>query len=58
MELIEYLTGLAPEGETFLIVKQKPQGGTHADGTPKCTWPAFMPTARQRRCTRQQRWPE
>jgi hypothetical protein len=48
MELLDYLISLAPEGETFLIVKQKPQGGAHADGTPKCTWPAFWPTARQR----------
>ena len=48
MEFLEYLINLAPEGETFLIVKQKPQGGTHADGTPKCTWPAFLPTARRR----------
>jgi len=45
---MDYMVSLAPEGETFLIVKQKPQGGTHADGTPKCTWPAFWPTARQR----------
>ena len=45
---MDYMISLAPEGETFLIVKQKPQGGTHADGTPKCTWPAFWPTARQR----------
>ena len=45
---MDYLISLAPEGETFLIVKQKPQGGAHADGTPKCTWPAFWPTARQR----------
>lgn len=48
MEFLEYLINLAPEGETFLIVKQKPQGGVHADGTPKCTWPAFMPNARRR----------
>ena len=48
MELVEYLTGLAPEGETFLCIRQKPQGGAHADGTPKCTWPAFMPNARRR----------
>jgi hypothetical protein len=45
---MDYMVSLAPEGETFLIVKQKPQGGAHADGTPKCTWPAFWPTARQR----------
>ena len=49
---LEYITNLAPEGETALIVRQKPQldgNGlmqTHADGTIKCTWPAFLPTAK------------
>jgi len=52
MNFLEYITGLAPEGETALIVRQKPQldgNGqfqTHADGTIKCTWPAFLPTAK------------
>ena len=45
---LEYITGLAPEGETALFVRQKPQlkGGElqfHADGVIKCTWPAFLP---------------
>jgi len=45
---LEYITGLAPEGETALFVRQKPQlkGGEyqfHADGVLKCTWPAFLP---------------
>lgn len=48
MDFLEYIASLAPEGETFLIVRQKPQGGTYADGLPKCTWPAFMPTHRMR----------
>jgi hypothetical protein len=52
MNFLEYITNLAPEGETALIVRQKPQldgnGAlqTHADGTIKCTWPAFLPTAK------------
>jgi hypothetical protein len=52
MNFVEYITNLAPEGETALIVRQKPQldgNGmlqSHADGTIKCTWPAFLPTAK------------
>jgi hypothetical protein len=52
MNFLEYITNLAPEGETALIVRQKPQldgNGlmqSHADGTIKCTWPAFLPTAK------------
>ena len=52
MNFVEYITNLAPEGETALIVRQKPQldgNGmmqTHADGAIKCTWPAFLPTAK------------
>jgi hypothetical protein len=52
MNFLEYITNLAPEGETALIVRQKPQldgNGmmqAHADGTIKCTWPAFLPTAK------------
>lgn len=49
MEFLEYLTNLAPQGETLLIVKQKPklvdgQMQFHADGAIKATWPAFLPT--------------
>jgi len=50
MNFIEYITNLAPEGETALIVRQKPQLDAngqlqyHADGAIKCTWPAFLPT--------------
>ena len=48
MEFLEYLTKLAPDGETLLIVKQKPkladgQLQFHADGAIKATWPAFLP---------------
>jgi hypothetical protein len=49
---LDYLSNLAPEGETALVVRQKPQldgNGlmqSHADGTIKCTWPAFLPTAK------------
>ena len=51
MEFIEFISKLAPEGETALIVRQKPQlkDGQyqyHADGALKCTWPAMLPTAR------------
>jgi len=51
--LLEYITNLAPEGETALIVRQKPQlkNGEmqfHADGAVKCTWPAYLPTAKTR----------
>ena len=45
-EFISFLKSLAPEGETFLLVRQKPIGNTlqfHADGAVKATWPAYMP---------------
>jgi hypothetical protein len=50
---LEYITGLAPEGETALFVRQKPvlNGGEqqfHADGVLKCTWPAFLPSVRMK----------
>ena len=48
MEFLEYMSSLAPEGETCLIVRQKPQGGAYADGLPKCTWPAFLPSHRMK----------
>ena len=48
MEFLDYMVSLAPEGETFLVVRQKPQGGAYADGLPKCTWPAFMPDHKMR----------
>ena len=49
MEFLEFITKLAPSGETALIVRQKPQlkDGQiqlHADGAVKCTWPAYLPT--------------
>ena len=49
MSFLEFLISLAPEGETALIVRQKPIGKElqfHADGAIKCTWPAMLPTAR------------
>jgi len=55
MNFLEYITNLAPEGETALIVRQKPQldgNGlmqSHADGTIKCTWPALLPTAKTKK---------
>lgn len=39
--MIEYITKLAPAGETMLFVRQKLAQGTHSDGSPKYTWPAF-----------------
>jgi hypothetical protein len=53
IDLLEYLTGLAPTGETALIVRQKPvmrdgEQVTHRDGTPKFTWPAFLPSHKRK----------
>jgi hypothetical protein len=49
LDFIEFYTNLAPEGETAVIVRQKPQlvSGElqyHADGAIKCTWPAYLPS--------------
>ena len=49
--MIEFIASLAPEGETALIVRQKPKlkdGALdfHADGAVKATWPAFLPSHR------------
>lgn len=49
MQFLEFLQGLAPTGETLLVAKQKPvmrdgAQAMHADGTPKYTWPAFLPS--------------
>jgi len=48
LEFLDYIQNLAPEGETALIVRQKPilSDGKlqfHADGAVKCTWPAYLP---------------
>jgi hypothetical protein len=53
LEFLEYLTKLAPEGETLLIVRQKPKlkDGKielHADGAVKAVWPAFYPDHKRR----------
>ena len=52
-DFVDYLTRLAPEGETFLCVRQKPtlkdgELQLHADGMVKATWPAFMPSHRRK----------
>ena len=52
-DFLEYLTGLAPEGETALILRQKPtlRDGEiqyHSDGAPKATFPAFLPSHKRR----------
>ena len=49
--MLDFIASLAPEGETALIVKQKPKlkDGLldfHADGAIKATWPSFLPTQR------------
>jgi hypothetical protein len=49
MNFLDFLISLAPEGETALIVRQKPIGKElqfFPDGAIKCTWPAMLPTAR------------
>ena len=44
MNFVEFISKQAPEGETCLLVRQKPVGKEqHADGTIKATWPAFYP---------------
>ena len=48
MDFLEFYTKLAPQGETALLVRQKPQMKSgelqfHADGAIKCTWPAYLP---------------
>ena len=53
MDFVEFISSLAPEGETALIVRQKPQlkDGEmqfHADGAIKATWPAQLPTAKRK----------
>lgn len=46
MTLREYFCSLAPAGETALIVKQINTGKLHKDGSPKYTWPAYLPSYR------------
>ena len=41
--MFNYFIKLAPEGETALIVKQIDTGKLHKDGSPKYTWPAYLP---------------
>ena len=50
LRFVDYLMSLAPEGETALLVRQKPQRKDgelqfHADGAIKCTWPAALPSS-------------
>lgn len=50
---VEHLTKLAPEGETFLVVRQKPklkegQLQFHDDGAIKATWPAYLPSEKRK----------
>jgi len=45
---VEWYASLAPEGETALVVRQKPirPPAFHADGSPKCTYIPLLPSAR------------
>jgi hypothetical protein len=50
-DFVEHINRLAPEGETFLLVRQKPQLKEgqiqyHPDGAIKATWPSMLPTAK------------
>lgn len=52
-DFLEHLTSLVAEGETALIVRQKPvmhngKQAQHGDGSLKYTWPAFLPSHRCR----------
>lgn len=44
-EFVDYLASLAQEGETFLVVEQKPLKPLqyYKDGGIKCVWPAYLP---------------
>lgn len=44
VDFIEYLKGLAAEGETILIVEQKQTKESYIDGTTKYVWPPSLPT--------------
>lgn len=53
MELLDYLVKLAPAGETALIVRQRAvvrngEPVLHADGSPRYTWPAFLPSHKRK----------
>ena len=45
---VEWYASLAPEGETALVLRQKPirPPAFHADGSPKCTYIPLLPSAR------------
>jgi hypothetical protein len=47
VDFFEFYAGLAPEGETALLLRQKPvrPAAVHADGSPKCTFIPMLPTA-------------
>jgi len=49
MNFLDFLQGLTFEGETILVVRQKPtlvdgEMQYHADGAIKCAWPAMLPS--------------
>jgi hypothetical protein len=50
-DFIDFIAGLAPEGETALVSYQKPvvrkgEVVLHGDGSPKYTWPSVLPGER------------
>jgi hypothetical protein len=57
-EFIRWFAALAPEGETALLVRQKPLTPLqyHADGAVKATWPAVMPGPGARAIREGQSW--
>lgn len=48
MGLFTYFTSLAEKGETALIVKQIDTGKKCLDGSPRYTWPAYLPSHKRR----------
>lgn len=48
MDLFTYFTSLAEKGETALIVKQIDTGKKCLDGSPRYTWPAYLPSHKRR----------
>ena len=44
MNFTDYLSSIAPDGETVLFIKQVPKPNLfHKDGAQQCSWPAFLP---------------
>jgi hypothetical protein len=53
IDFLDYIVSLAPKGETALILRQTPRLNNgqieyHADGAPKATFPAFLPSHKRK----------